>query len=337
MRSNLAPLFPGKNTITTETKDPVLSISLWGNLRQRLLGIPPEETTFARRGFQGGNTQIQQRLEQVGQSFLQGYHAALAYDEQKLLALYLNSIEAEWRGFAFEGAAMGLALLDTLTPWRRHRLQQFTAGAGAAHIYMVHVGAGWVLARLPLSVKSYLARLDPLLRWLAIDGYGFHEGYFHWQQSVYKQIVPGKLSGYACRAFDQGLGRSLWFIYGADVTRIGVAVKAFPETRQADLWSGVGLACAYAGGIEASSLRILKQHAGAYLPQVAQGVAFATTARLRAGNPACHTDLACQVLCGISSQEAAEITQTKQENLPTKTIEPAYEIWRQRIQAHFVA
>lgn len=29
----------------------------------------------------------------------------------------LNLVEAELRGFAFEGAAMGLALLDTIIPW----------------------------------------------------------------------------------------------------------------------------------------------------------------------------------------------------------------------------
>lgn len=65
------------------------------------------------------------------------------------LAVRLSSIEPEVRGFAFEGAAMGLALLDHLTPWRRDRFERFLSGPGDRHAYMVHVGAGWVFARLP--------------------------------------------------------------------------------------------------------------------------------------------------------------------------------------------
>ena len=49
---------------------------------------------------------------------------------------------------------------------------------------MMHVGLGWALARLRRSVTPYLAQLDPLLGWLAVDGYGFHEGYFDWPRYV---------------------------------------------------------------------------------------------------------------------------------------------------------
>ena len=58
--------------------------------------------------------------------------------------------------------------------------RSFLAGPGAAHTYMVHVGAGWALAQLRRRVDRALARLDPLLGWLAVDGYGFHQGYFRW-------------------------------------------------------------------------------------------------------------------------------------------------------------
>ena len=306
-----------------------------GWFRRRLFGISPEETTFARRGFPPCAEARRPGLERIGRTFVEGYHAALEDARPLTLARRLDGVEASFRGFAYEGAAMGLTLLDLLTPWHRRRWSRFLAGPGAAHRYMVHVGAGWALARLGRRVEPTLARLDPLLGWLAVDGYGFHEGFFHWRRSLEAQVIPRRLSGYARRVFDQGLGRSLWFVGGTDVARIAAVVAAFPPERRADLWSGVGLAAAYAGGGDRTTLLALARAAGAAGPALSQGVAFAAKVRERAGNPVPHTELACEVLCGQTPAEAARVTDRTLENLPLQGPEPAYAAWRRRIQAHF--
>ncbi len=280
-------------------------------LRRKLLGISVAETSFARRGFRGGEAAVRDRLERIGRTFLQGYHAALEEGRPEALGYHLDGVDAEFRGFAFEGAAMALALLDHMMPQRGNRVAGFLGGPGADHLYMVHVGVGWALARLPWlrgDPRRCLARLDPLLRWLALDGYGFHEGYFSWRRFVEREAVPVHLSGYAPRAFDQGLGRSLWFVDGSDAGRIAATVAAFAPERRADLWSGVGLACAYAGGADRSAIETLREAAGPHRPHLAQGAAFAAKARQRACNPQDHTDCACGVLCGMSADEAAVVT-----------------------------
>ena len=71
---------------------------------------------------------------------------------------------------------------------------------------------------------------------------------------------------------------------------------------------GIGLACAYAGGVDAESVRHLRTQARDYVGHVAQGAAFAAKARSRAGNPADHTDLACRIIGGVTAKEAAAIT-----------------------------
>ena len=310
-------------------------------LKRALFGISPAETSFARRGFRGEAGAVRDRLETVGRCFVAGYHAAL---EQSGAAAVAARIEAEvdrdFHGFAHEGAGMALALLDTLTPplpgASRDRLARFLAGPGDAHAYIVVVGAGWILARLPLSPERLLARLDPVMGWLALDGYGFHEGFFHWPRAVTRQEVPRKLRGYARRGFDQGLGRSLWFVEGADVERLPRTLRAFPTARQPDLWAGLGLATAYAGGRSRGEIEALRRAAGAFLPELAQGVAFAAKARERAGNPTAHTEMAAQVICGTSAGQAAAVTDRTLENLPgDRPGEPAFEVWRQRIQDHF--
>lgn len=301
-------------------------------LRRRIFGISLEEATFARRGFRGGSNGARQQLERSGRTFLVGYNAALEVADPLALAQRLSAAEPELRGFAFEGAAMSLALRDLLTPWKRSRWRSFAEGPGASHAYMIHVGVGWALARLRRRVEPALARLDPLLGWLALDGYGFHQGYFHWPRYVEKQELPTELSGYSRRAFDQGLGRSLWFVDGADVSRIPATIGSFAPSRQADLWSGIGLASAYAGGSDCGALDALRQAAGPFRAHLAQGAAFAAKTRQRADNPARHTDQACEVLCRMPADAAAAITDTALEKLPFDGPQPAYEIWRERIR-----
>ena len=305
-------------------------------LRKRIFGMPLDEASFERRGFKGGKPQTRSHLDQVGRLFLQGYNMAL--EEGAPTTTLINRLEGlplTMQGFAFEGAAMGLALLDYLTPWNRYRMSSFLDGAGANHLYIAYVGVGWAFARLPSSVERGMQSLDPVLKWLAVDGYGFHEGYFDPERYYKQQKIPTDLSAYGRRVFDQGLGRCLWFVNVGDIQRISATIEAFPNSRHADLWSGIGLACAYAGGVEQASLEALREAAGSHYPALAQGVTFAAQARVRAGNIADHTRLACQVLCNMSVESAAEITDMTRENLPTDEAVPAYEVWKQRIQQYF--
>ncbi|HEY6805287.1 MAG TPA: DUF1702 family protein [Pyrinomonadaceae bacterium] len=307
-------------------------VSLLGKGRKHLLGISPTEASFASRGFLVGEEKARYRLEQIGLTFLTGYHAALEETGFVPLAKRLATVETDLRGFAFEGAAMGLALIDCFSPWRNDRWHTFTEQFAAPHIYMMHVGLGWALARLRRSVTSHLARLDPLLRWLVVDGYGFHEGYFNWPRYIEEQAISARLHAYELRAFDQGLGRSLWFVKGADVVAVASAINAFPAARRDDLWSGVGLACTYAGGCDHAAIESLRVAAGDHLPALAQGVAFAAKTRQRAANLNPHTEFVCRLIFGNSAEETAAITDAALEDLREEGGLPVYEVWRRRIQ-----
>ena len=307
-------------------------VSLLGQARRRFLGLSPSEASFARRGFLTGEEIARQRLEQIGITFLSGYHAALEETGFVPLARRLTSVEKDLQGFAFEGAAMGLALLDCFTPWRKDRWRTFTEGLAKPHIYMMHVGLGWALARLRRSVTSHLVQLDPLLGWLVVDGYGFHEGYFNWPRYVDMREIPFHLDGYERRVFDQGLGRSLWFVKGADVAAVASGINDFPFERRGDLWSGVGLACAYAGGCGRTATKSLRVAAGKHLPSLAQGVAFAAKTRQHAANLNSHTETVCHLIWRRSAEETAAITDAALEDLHGEDGLPAYEVWRSRIQ-----
>ncbi|HEY1348696.1 MAG TPA: DUF1702 family protein [Ktedonobacteraceae bacterium] len=308
-------------------------MSLSGKLRKTLFGIPSERAVFERPGFA---PEAWQRFAPVAHSLVAGYHATLEDSRFEHLLPRLDAVELELHGFAYEGAGMGLAALDLVAPWKQ-RLAAFVAGPAARHIYPIYVGVGLALARLHRQPERYMSRLDPLLRWVVVDGYGFHEGFFAWKRTVERQQRPASFSPYACRLFDQGLGRALWFASGALVARVCGLIGAFPAERQTDLWSGVGLACAYAGGASRGELEALLESARPYRLQLARGAAVAAKGRVQADNLAAHTELACQVFGAVSARQAASIIDETSQGLPPDRQEPAYEVWRQRAQAQFTA
>ena len=201
---------------------------------------------------------------------------------------------------------------------------------------MIHVGMGWAVARLPKWIPVRTGK-DDLLRWLVLDGYGFHEGYFKPHQFCGTQTPrTPRLRGYAARAFDQGLGRSLWFIHATSIERICHSIKRFHPSRRPDLWSGVGLACTYAGGCGEATIWELKTAAADFAPELAQGAAFAAKTRLEASLLVPHTALACTILCDSSAERAAQETDVALDRLvPKSEVEPRYEVWRKNIQSAF--
>ena len=306
-------------------------------LRKHIFGISFEEVTFARRGFNDSGSAARERLEHIGRSFLQGYHAALCDEDPDVLASNLEVVGRESSGFAYEGAAMGLTLLDHLSLWKRSRLLTFLNGVGARHDYMIHVGVGWAIARVPWLRNNFhhaVADLDPLLRWLAADGNGFSDFYFKFPYFLRKPERFNQLQGYARHAYAQGVGRSLWFIAGANADRVSHSISLLPPSIHGDLWSGAGLACAMAGGANRVAIERLRSLSGNYRAAVAQGAAFAAKVREQANNPTDHTELACQILCELDAHAAAQLTDATRRCLPDDGKVPAYEIWRRRIQSH---
>lgn len=328
-----------------------LSPSEVNRFPQRLLILSPKAATFNQRGFTcdlrsrslAVQPQKQIYLETIGQTFIYGYNAAIMAHSLTDLFPILEGVPLNLRGFAYEGAAMALSLLDCLTPWKGDRFEQFLANEGKKHIYMAYVGKGWQLARIPFSLRFYLQKLehsaqnfpDTLLGWLALDGYGFHQGYFAWHKYIRDRKPPQELSGYARLVFAQGLGRSLWFVKGANILEIAHQIKQFDSLLQPHLWSGIGLACTYAGGVSPEEIQDLKQLAEPYTAELAQGGAFAAKARLLAENSPENTEIACQILCGMAIPEAAKITDDTLIGLDYHDQIPAYEQWRQAIQSHF--
>jgi enediyne biosynthesis protein E3 len=209
---------------------------------------------------------------------------------------------------------------------------------------MSYIGVGWACARLPRWRWHAVLPADPVLGWLVLDGYGFHQAYFHTRRYVHEMQVDrfigarfGRPAGHADRVVDQGIGRALWFVEGTDVQRVADRIGTFPEHRRADLWSGAALAATYAGGAGEPELARFWTVAEKYRPNVAQGCAFAAEARLMADLVTEHTALATAAFCAMTPQQAAAVVRLARIGLPPDSSESAYAVWRERITERFLS
>lgn len=318
--------------------------SLLRSLRRRIITPNISETKLATRGFHVKNAEARDLLETVGEMFLTGYAYAAEARTPAEAEERLEQIPRRFRGFAYEGAGMAYAILDATPLATSGKVAASLAGRGDAQVYLIYVGVGWAMARLPRMLWSKIHAPDPLLRWLALDGYGFHQAYFRTQQYVHDQYQDPRFPwpadgapGYANRVIDQGIGRALWFVGGTDVEVVSSLIAKFPERRRGDLYAGAGLAATYACGAEEDELRRFAELAGPYRPQLAQGSAFAAEARVRPGLVVPATEIATRVFCGVPPEQAARISNESRPDQPIQGDVPAYEVWRQRIADQFVS
>ena len=129
------------------------------------------QVDFGVRRFRLRSGPARQRLEDSGRAFLEGFNQSVGARNADALGTALDAVADEFRGFAFEGAGMGCALLDLLTLSRGRRLRDLLEGAGADYPHLIHVGVGWAFGKLRLRPWRGLRAGDPLLHWLAWEAY----------------------------------------------------------------------------------------------------------------------------------------------------------------------
>jgi hypothetical protein len=316
-----------------------------GSLRRLVFAPSLAEVSFSGRKFPVVPTDATRRLEAIPQSVVCGFEWGIDARGQWEVERRLEMVDAELRGFAYEGATMAFTILDAMGPGRGTRTRDLLDGSGEPHIFLAYIGIGFAMARLPRPLwKKVLPDLSsgfhPTMSWLAVDGYGFDLAYFHTDRWVDRQEVPKPYPwlgapDYFPRAVDQGIGRALWFIHGADASAVAAAVARFAGPRQPDLWSGVGLAATFAGGCDATGLDALRTAAGVLSPELALGSIFAARARAYSGFVPDHTHEALRALTGRSMDGAVEIADGTAVGADAPGPVTPYEQWRQNIRARF--
>ncbi|MFL6140073.1 MAG: DUF1702 family protein [Frankiaceae bacterium] len=322
-----------------------------GSLRRLVLTPSLREVTFAVRGFPDAEVAPPDRIEQlesIPQSVICGFEWGIDARDQWEVERRLAVVEPGLRGFAYEGATMAFTVRDAMAGGRGQWTRDLLLGPGRPHIFLAYIGIGFAMARLPRPLwRNVLPDLGdspyyPTMSWLAVDGYGFDLAYFHPDRWVDRQDVPAPYPwlgkpDYFNRAVDQGIGRALWFIHAARGTAVAAAVSRFAPHRQADLWSGVGVAATFAGGESEEELARLRATAEGCQAELAQGAVFAAKARDHAGFVPERTAATLHALTGLTIGEAVRLADEAGRELDADAAAgvPPYESWRRRVQQRF--
>jgi enediyne biosynthesis protein E3 len=299
-----------------------------GLLRQALL-LRPRMLDPGRRGLASAAPDVRQTLNSVIDSFAAGYNHVLVPSSAPEPA----SMPHELVGFAVEGAAMSSALLDILTMSRGRRLGRLAERYGARYTHLIHVGAGWAFARLHLPPRRLTGAGEPMLRWLAWDGWGFHEAFFAPDRVLHRHEVERPARGEVRAIRDQGAGRALWFTVGAEPAAIETVIAGFPQHRRCDLWAGIGLAACYTGAQHDAAIATLILAADGYEDHLAQGAAFAAKAHALSGQIPAASAACIESITGAAPQVAARWTDDCLAAVGPEPDSPAaYMQWRAEIR-----
>jgi hypothetical protein len=153
-------------------------------------------------------------------------------EENPKLQDHLGIVDLEFRSVACEGIAMGLAVKDfadgTLQRWRE--LMRVTATEYLPHI---HVGLGWAVAKKKLPSLVFLNSIKPLLYAKVFDGHGYYDGTFKQVPSIVNKLRPDYIQQKDFSAYDQGLGRSLWYNHKGDIDKIKEVIDSRGRARRA--------------------------------------------------------------------------------------------------------
>lgn len=308
------------------------------DLRTRVLTPSLAQIDPERRGFYpwAEGTSI---VTPVGTAFLTGFKIGMRKPTPTDIIRTLQSLERAWLGFAAEGAAMAVSVRAMTEPWNRHAFDRLIAVSGGRHTYMMHVGLGWALARMPRQLWPDLRSLDPEIAPLVLDGYAFHQVFFHTRKTLAAGQVDFPLHLWpgdprqAQQQLMQGLGRGLWFVCGGSERVLADRITDYDTRWHPALWAGVGLAMTYAGGRTRTGLNAVMDLAGPHLPWVRQGSAFAIEARVLGETVTDHTVLAANVICERDVTDLADLVR-RHRPAPSATDGgdwTVYEQWRTRI------
>jgi hypothetical protein len=146
----------------------------------------------------------------------------------------------------------------------------------------LYTGLGWALAKNGQS-PYLISPSNTLAKAKILDGYGYYYGLFRGRMVVRSQQIPELICAESLPFFDAGLGRALWYQSKGEYPRLTELLNLFPESRKPALWSGIGLASCFVGGLTKNEITELVSLSGTYNSNFKHGVRAAIESREKSG------------------------------------------------------
>jgi hypothetical protein len=146
----------------------------------------------------------------------------------------------------------------------------------------LYTGLGWALAKngqphtlVPIHNSTAEVKI--------LDGYGYYFGLFRGRLVIRSQHIPEHIPEESLPYLDAGLGRALWYQSRGTLSKLIDLLSFFTESRHPALWSGIGLASCFVGGLNHNEMHDLFNLAGNHQSSFQLGVRAAIESREKSG------------------------------------------------------
>lgn len=279
--------------------------------------------------------EVLQKIERIRSIFLDTLLFYSNNNETDALIEYLEKTETIYRSIAYEAISMEIAITDLQNNRRLDNWLSFARGPGQVHTAQVYVGLGWAIAKLNLPFAEIVEMIEAHLCHRVADGCGYYDGSFRQRISVMSMQSPVYLPEALMPAYDQGIGRSLWYTCDAEPIKVKDKIEHFPVSRQADLWRGIGIAVAYVGGCDEEKLRTLLEYVTINRIQLAYGAALAVKSRMEANSMNVDTDRCARLWYSLTAKSSNISLKNSVEN-DTSFNEKAFTDWMLQVEEGLV-
>lgn len=277
----------------------------------------------------GSHGDVIHQMDKIKYAFQDALSISLEQDDGYIFERYLENVEPEFRSVAYEGIAMGLALGDLMDGTVLRRWSSFVSVSDPCYAPHIHVGLGWAIAKQKLSSLMFLNAMNPLLRHRVLDGHGYYDGIFKPRKLAFGQR-PESIERENFQAYDQGMGRSLWYSNNGQIQKVVKMIQDFCSTRHADIWRGIGIACTYVGGCCKTMLNEMLSVSAKHKIQLMAGAALAVKARIETNSLTVNNELICKTWCNLSAQQIIALTINAEPIFSTP--EQTYQTWVSKIE-----
>lgn len=253
------------------------------------------------------NEIAKKQMAVIAQTFQEARRFAETEEDMGAIRSYLQKMEPDFRPVAYEGVSMAISV-DALM--RNGKIDSwFESFNQLDPLFFDHavIGLGWALSRVEGITPEMFSNIKTEQVWRVFDGLGYHDGIFRRKKVLTGPLLSDELkSGYGS-AYDQGIGRQLWYAGQSDISVTLEYLNEFAAERKSDLWRGVGVAATFVGGLEYQDWIELLRAASRFSLDVKCGIVMVANARSANGTLNEYTISAVRCVLGSDVKKASDI------------------------------
>ena len=277
---------------------------------------------------------ISDNINAVIESFHSGKDLALENHDSDSLIKELIEVKSNFPSVVFEGAASGIANKIFSEGQDLQLWLDFANKIDKAHQAQAFVGLGWTLAENAILPNSIFEKIQPIRYGRILDGYGYYHGLLRRRIFVKGAKQPEHISELELQAFDQGIGRGIWYTSKGDLNLLEQMLSAFDEKRIPALWRGIGVASFYVGGLDERLSKTLLELSEEYKASFLTGAALAAMGKSLNENISSADKITFEAI-EMNTEKLAELALEAEKKFASSCSKDAYFEWLDELETNF--